>query len=155
MAVTRPVLPMTGGCSCGAIRYEIASFPLLLYTCNCTECQTASGSAFALNMPVTTKSLGIVKGEPRAWRHLSSSGAEVCSWFCGECGARIYGSRKSRPQSMNLRAGTLDDTGWLVPVVHTFLESAQPWMRALVRSADDAKCFETSPPDYEQLGRKW
>jgi hypothetical protein len=30
---------MTGGCQCGVIRYEITSFPLLLYTCNCTECQ--------------------------------------------------------------------------------------------------------------------
>ena len=53
--MARPVLPLSGGCSCGAIRYEIASFPLLLYSCNCTDCQTASGSAFALNMPVATK----------------------------------------------------------------------------------------------------
>jgi hypothetical protein len=34
MGKTLPTLPLTGGCSCGAIRYEIASFPLLLYTCN-------------------------------------------------------------------------------------------------------------------------
>ena len=52
MRADRPSLPLTGGCSCGAIRYEVASFPLLLYTCNCSDCQTASGSAFALNMPV-------------------------------------------------------------------------------------------------------
>src|SRR6201987_61855 len=32
----RPSLPLPGGCSCGAIRYEIGSFPLVLYTCNCT-----------------------------------------------------------------------------------------------------------------------
>jgi len=25
---------MTGRCQCGVIRYEITSFPLLLYTCN-------------------------------------------------------------------------------------------------------------------------
>jgi hypothetical protein len=155
MTATRPVLPLTGGCSCGAIRYEITAFPLLLYSCNCSNCQTASGAAFALNMPVTTKSLRIIKGEPKGWHHLSPSGAEVCSWFCGDCGARLYGSRKSRPQSMNLRAGTLDDTDWLVPVVHTFLESGQPWIRSLVRSAVDVECYETSPPDYEQLGRKW
>ena len=49
------MLPLTGGCSCGAIRYEVTSFPLLLYTCNCTDCQSASGSAFALNMPVATQ----------------------------------------------------------------------------------------------------
>jgi hypothetical protein len=29
--------------SCGAIRFEITSFPLLLYSCNCTDCQTAYG----------------------------------------------------------------------------------------------------------------
>src|ERR1700744_1586115 len=151
MTAVRPTLPLTGGCSCGGIRYEVTSFPLLLYTCNCTDCQTASGAAFALNMPVATKSFRIVKGEPRGWRHPSPSGAEVCSWFCDVCGARIYGSRGSRPGSMNLRAGALDDTRWLMPVAHTFMASAQPW----VRPAANAECYETSPPDFAQLGRKW
>jgi hypothetical protein len=32
MSSTRPSLPLNGGCVCGAIRYEIGSFPLLLYT---------------------------------------------------------------------------------------------------------------------------
>ena len=47
MRMTKPILPMTGGCQCGAIRYEIVGFPLFLYTCNCTDCQRQSGSAFA------------------------------------------------------------------------------------------------------------
>ena len=47
MSKTLPTLPLTGGCSCGAIRYEVTSFPLLLYTCNCTDCQTPSGSVVA------------------------------------------------------------------------------------------------------------
>src|SRR3981189_1170177 len=75
--LARPSLPMTGGCSCGAIRYEIASFPLLLYTCNCTDCQTASGSAFALNMPVLTKDFHSSQGEPKGWRRPSPSGRYV------------------------------------------------------------------------------
>jgi hypothetical protein len=65
---------MTGGCSCRAIRYEIASFPLLLYTCNCTDCQTASGSAFALNMPVWAGDFRILHGQPKGWRRNSPSG---------------------------------------------------------------------------------
>ena len=142
---------MTGGCSCGAIRYELTSFPLLLYTCNCTDCQTSSGSAFALNMPVATKGFRIVQGEPKGWHHLSPSGAEVSSWFCGECGARIYGSRKSRPDSMNLRAGTLDDTGWLTPVAHMFTQSAQAWMKP----ADGAECFGTAASDFAPLAHRW
>jgi hypothetical protein len=77
---------MTGGCSCGAIRYQIASFPLLLYTCNCTNCQTASGSAFALNMPVLREGFHILRGEPKGWHHISPMGVRVISWFCGDCG---------------------------------------------------------------------
>ncbi len=151
MGQNKPSLPMTGGCSCGAIRYEITSFPLLAYTCNCTNCQTASGSAFALNMPVATKGFRITKGEPKGWHHRSPSDAEVCSWFCGECGARIYGSRKMRPDSVNIRAGTLDDTKWLTPVAHIFLRSAQPW----VKSADGAECQDEEPTDFIPFARKW
>jgi hypothetical protein len=142
---------MTGGCSCGAIRYEITSFPLLLYSCNCTDCQTSSGSAFALNMPVATKGFRIVMGEPKGWHHLSPSGGEVSSWFCGECGARIYGSRKSRPDSMNLRAGTLDDTSWLKPIAHMFVQSAQTW----VKPADGAECFDEGASDFAALAQRW
>ena len=151
MSARRPVLPLTGGCSCGAIRYEVTSFPLLLYTCNCTDCQTASGSAFALNMPVATKDFHILRGEPKGWHHSSPSGAEVTSWFCGDCGARIYGSRQSRPESMNLRAGTLDDTGWLVPVAHMFMKSAQPW----IQPAANAACHEVGPDDFRPLAKAW
>jgi hypothetical protein len=142
---------MSGGCACGAVRYRIASFPLLLYSCNCTDCQTISGSAFALNMPVATEGFRITAGEPKAWRRLSPSGGEVASWFCGECGSRLYGERKSRPQSINVRAGTLDDTSWLVPSAHMFMRSAQAW----VVPAAGAECHETSPPDFRPLAEKW
>jgi len=151
MGVTRPVLPMTGGCSCGAIRYEIASFPLLLYTCNCTDCQTASGSAFALNMPVLTKDFHIRQGVPKGWHHTSPTGVAVISWFCGDCGGRIYGERAGRPESMNVRAGTLDDTTWLVPVAHMFMTSAQRW----VLPAANAECHEIGPNDFRPLAEKW
>ena len=149
--MNKPSLPMMGGCSCGAIRYAITSFPLLLYTCNCTDCQRTSGSAFALNMPVAASGFHITHGEPKGWHHKSPSGAEVTSWFCDECGARIYGSRASRPQSMNIRAGTLDDTTWLRPIAHMFTRSAQGW----VKLADGAECHEVGPADFLPLADKW
>lgn len=151
MTTTPPSLPLTGGCSCGAIRYEIGSFPLLLYSCNCTDCQTASGSAFALNMPVATAEFRIVKGEPKGWRRPSPSGADVTSWFCGDCGGRIYGERKGRAETVNVRAGTLDDTTWLTPVAHMFTRSAQPW----VQPAAGAECYEIGPSDFRPLAAAW
>jgi hypothetical protein len=151
MSVTRPVLPMTGGCPCGAIRYQIASFPLLVYTCNCTNCQTASGSAFALNMPVRARDFHILQGEPKGWHHLSPKGVPVTSRFCADCGGRIYGERAKRPEIVNLRAGTLDDTSWLVPAAHFFTRSAQAW----VQPADNARCYETEPEDFSALIPVW
>ena len=138
MSPESPALPLTGGCSCGAIRYEIASFPLLLYTCNCTNCQRTSGSAFALNMPVVAKDFHILQGSPKGWHHISPTGVAVISWFCGDCGGRLYGDRAGREEIVNLRARTLDDTSWLVPVAHMYMKSAQPW----VLSAANAECHE-------------
>jgi hypothetical protein len=159
MSVTRPTLPMTGGCSCGAIRYEVVSFPLLLYTCHCTNCQTASGSAFALNMPVLARDFHILRGEPRGWRHLSPRGVQVTSRFCSDCGGRLYGERAGRAEIVNLRAGTLDDTTWLVPVAHLFMKSAQPWVQSWVQSwvlpAATAECHETQPGDFSALMPAW
>ena len=151
MSVKPPSLPLTGGCPCGGIRYEVTSFPLLLYTCNCTNCQRTSGSAFALNMPVKTKDFHVLQGEPKGWRRLSPSGADVTSWFCGDCGGRIYGERVGRPQSINIRAGTLDDTKWLVPVAHMYMRSAQPW----VQPAEHAECHEVAPNDFQAAARAW
>ena len=151
MSPKRPALPMTGGCPCGAIRYRITSFPLLLYTCNCTDCQRASGSAFALNMPVLSKDFRILQGEPRGWRHLSPKGVEVTTRFCGDCGGRLYGERSGRAEIVNLRAGTLDDTKWLVPVAHMYMRSAQPW----VQPATHAECHEVGPDDFRPLAEKW
>ena len=151
MKAKRPALPLTGGCSCGAIRYEIAGFPLLLYTCNCTDCQKHTGSAFALNMPVRVVDFRILRGKPKGWNHTSPSGMAVISRFCGDCGGRLYGERASRPQTINVRAGTLDDTKWLVPAAHFFMRSAQSW----VQPADGAVCIETQPDGWDDLLLVW
>ena len=45
-------VPQTGGCQCGAIRYEIREAPHLVYTCHCTECQRLTGSVFSMELVV-------------------------------------------------------------------------------------------------------
>ncbi|HLI66351.1 MAG TPA: GFA family protein [Caulobacteraceae bacterium] len=147
----RPVLPLSGGCQCGAVRYEVSAPPLILYACHCTDCQRQSGAAFTLNMPVPAAAFRITKGEPAGWRRPNASGQNTTSWFCGACGGRIYGSRENRPEAHTLRAGTLDDTRWLKPVAHFFRRSAQPWERF----DDGAPVFDTMPEDVRPLATAW
>lgn len=146
-----PRLPLAGGCSCGAIRYEIRSFPLLLYACHCTDCQTASGSAFALNMPVKKSYLGILRGKLKGWHRQRAGGDQVTTWFCDRCAASLYADRESRSDIATIRAGTLDDTSWLVPMTQLFTRSAQRWMK----DSSWAECYETVPADFLTLISRW
>jgi len=121
---------------------------------HCTQCQRQTGSAFGMSMPVATNSFHIVKGKPKAWQRPTASGdAVVTSWFCDNCGGRIYGERNTRPDSVNVRAGTLDDTTWLIPAAHFFMGNAQPWETV----GETSICFETipGPDDFREAAERW
>jgi hypothetical protein len=40
-------IPFTGGCSCGAIRYESTAEPIMMFKCHCRDCQQTTGGGFA------------------------------------------------------------------------------------------------------------
>jgi hypothetical protein len=61
-------LPLTGGCQCGAVRYEIAAAPLAVYACHCTDCQRQSGGDFALSLIAPRESVRITKGTRKSGR---------------------------------------------------------------------------------------
>ena len=149
----RPSLPLRGGCACGAIRYQVRAMPLFLYACHCTDCQRQSGSAFSLGLPVAASAFQIERGQAKAWPFVGGTGIPSRFYFCETCGGRIYGERDGSERVI-LRAGTLDDTSWLVPRAHYFMRSAQPFMRSpqpWERLAGDTACFATLPSETEVL----
>jgi hypothetical protein len=58
-------LPQTGGCQCGAVRYEITQAPIMVYTCHCTDCQRMTSSAFSLGCVLPDGAFRLVRGEPK------------------------------------------------------------------------------------------
>jgi hypothetical protein len=142
------VFPQTGGCLCGAIRYEIVETPTMAYTCHCTHCQRLSASAFSLAIGVAGEAFRLTAGEPKELRRVSDSGNIGTRWVCPECGVWICGGSKPGPTPGTglrmVRAGTLDDTSWVRPTVHFWTRSAQPW---IVFPPGD-RVFETQPDDF-------
>lgn len=140
-------LPQTGGCLCGAVRYESTAPPVLTYTCHCTACQRITGSAFSAALLVQAETCRFVGGETRGFERVADSGRSVTRWVCAACG--IWLCNGARPGTapdgslFALRAGTLDDTDWFRPEVHFFSRSAQPWV---VLPRGDTR-FETQPED--------
>jgi len=141
----------TGGCQCGAVRYEVTGEPLTLYACHCTACQTQSGSAFGLTMKLPREGFRITKGKPKSFIAYADSGKEKHGYFCGDCGTRIYGDAPSKPEIVSLKPGTLDDTGWLRPIGNMWTNSAQPW----VPVDPTALNYVRQPETQDDLNARW
>src|SRR5579872_3787901 len=80
-------LPLTGGCQCGRLRYEITEPPRLIYACHCTDCQKMTGSAFSMALVIGCGSFRLTAGEPRAVRRTADSGRAITRWVCPDCGS--------------------------------------------------------------------
>jgi len=140
-------LPLTGGCQCGALRYEITEVPRLTYACHCTDCQRMTSSAFSMAIVVSEIGFRLTKGEPRSIQRTADSGHVTTRWVCPDCGSWICGAPRASSATPGavraVRAGTLDDTSWLRPMPHFWTRSKQPWV-ALPKSS---RRFETQPAD--------
>ncbi len=144
-------LPLTGGCQCGALRYEIRAEPLSVYVCHCTECQKQSASAFSMSVMVPRDSLVYSKGKPRRFERTADSGRVIASDMCETCGVRPVNHPLANDKVSILKPGTLDDTSWLHPVGHIWTRSAQPWVPIPADSVID----EGHPSDLSGLIAAW
>ncbi|SEO44625.1 Uncharacterized conserved protein [Rhodospirillales bacterium URHD0017] len=119
-------LPLHGRCLCGAINYRLNGAPLLVYVCHCHDCQTRSGSAFSLNILIQTADL-TVSGSVNAARRTTPKGREVEENTCPVCGTFMLAHAVAAPDYTSLRAGTLDDASWAIPIAQAYVSSAIPW----------------------------
>lgn len=117
----------SGGCECGALRYELSADPLAQSMCHCTQCQRQSGSAFSMSLVVPREGFRFSQGEPKVYVTKADSGADKECLFCADCGIRIANRLSSMPATINVKPGTLDERDWLRPVVAVWTSSKQPW----------------------------
>ncbi len=119
----------TGGCLCGAVRYETAWPPLFTGVCHCRNCQRQAGTAFSVIVGVPLAGLER-HGELTTYQDGSDAGREVYRKFCGKCGSPLFSETASGTEQgmLFIKAGTLDDVKDLAPNVHFWTSSAQDWV---------------------------
>jgi len=123
------VMSLTGQCLCGAIRYQIESVPAMSGVCHCKNCQRQAGSAFSILAAVPKSEFSFNSGEPKLYEDSDThNGNMVERWFCGTCGSPIYTVVDSQPDTVYLRAGTMDDTSSLQPQFQVWCDSKQNWV---------------------------
>lgn len=119
---------ISGGCLCGAVRYESSGDVLGTSVCHCTHCQQVSGSAFSVNVRVPVSSVSLTGDGVSTYTDTADSGNKVERTFCGRCGSSIASEPASMPGVFIIKAGTLDDRSWLKPETHIWTRSSQPWV---------------------------
>ena len=120
--------PITGGCLCGKIRYEVSQPLQNIIACHCTHCQKASGAGASHNAVLPTSALTFTSGQPRLYADTAQSGNILNRYFCGDCGSPIVSQREKVPGMMVLKVGTLDTPGDMKLVMNIWTSSARPWM---------------------------
>ena len=99
---------LSGGCACGAIRYECEAAPVMMVNCHCRDCQRANGAAYAAVLAVPLAALRL-QGEPRYHRVIAASGKGIERGFCPNCGSQLMVKLDLLPDMIELHAGSLDD----------------------------------------------
>jgi len=117
--------PFTGGCACGAIRYEVSARPITMFNCHCRDCQRTTGGAFTPVVYVPAKAFKITKGSPRYYSTPSAMVGHDKRGFCPECGSRLFGGETEHGQGIT--ASSLDDPSLFKPGVNMWISDAQPW----------------------------
>jgi hypothetical protein len=117
---------ISGGCACGAIRYETDAAPVVMVNCHCRDCQRSAGSAYAAVM-IVPKAAVQLRGEPRFYRTIGDAGNAVERGFCPTCGAPVVAKLDRFPDLIGLAAASLDDPSQYKPTMDIFTGSAHAW----------------------------
>jgi hypothetical protein len=116
---------LTGGCNCGAVRFEVTEPLLRASYCHCTRCQRRSGAAASPNARPAPGSFRIVAGEDRlrAWK--PSDGGE--KWFCGDCGSALFARMPGEADPISIRMGAFDGDPGIRLSARQFVAYAAAW----------------------------
>jgi hypothetical protein len=116
----------TGGCLCGAVRYEAEGEPQFAGHCYCSDCRKASGSGFIPFMGFASTAVRF-SGETRQFRSKAANGGEAVRNSCPVCGGLVFGGVVGEDISHTIYAGSLDDPSAFEPRIAIFTQGRPAW----------------------------
>jgi hypothetical protein len=118
-------LPLTGGCLCGGVRFEVTERPLSAGYCHCNRCQRRTGTAASAQAHIVPGSLRITSGEELLRAYEPPDGfAKV---FCSACGSSLWSRRPDDGDIAAVRLGVFDSDPGVRPEHRQYVAYAAPW----------------------------
>ena len=118
-------LPLTGGCMCGGVRFEVTEAPLYAGYCHCTRCQRRTGTAASISARIAPGALHVTKGAELIKAYEPPDGFHKL--FCGECGSALWSQDPEDVDVLSVRLGAFDEDPGVRPSYHQYVAYAAPW----------------------------
>lgn len=115
---------ITGGCFCGAVRFEVAGPEKFACFCHCHSCQHASGAPVVAWATYAHETFRLTRGE----MHCYQSSPGVTRGICSACGTSISYEHVDRPGDIDLTLNSLDDPSAPVLKAHIWTEDKPDWL---------------------------
>lgn len=133
---------LTGGCYCGAIRYEVRSAPVNRTLCHCEMCRRTTGAPCVAWFTVPKGQLHLSGAAPTSFRS-SSHGTRS---FCATCGTQLTFADDDYPGDIDVSTCSLDHPAAAAPTSHIFTASQVPWLHC----ADELPRFARSRAEEQK-----
>ncbi|RWP66801.1 GFA family protein [Mesorhizobium sp.] len=117
----------TGGCACGAVRYEAKAAPIFENHCQCRDCQKRSGTGHGSYLTFASRADVAITGTTTNWRVAADNGNVKIHSFCPVCGTPVYLTYTAMPEPITVHVASLDDPSRFNPTVVTYGSRALPW----------------------------
>jgi hypothetical protein len=117
--------PLTGGCLCGGVRFEVTEAPTIAAWCHCTRCQARTGGTASAQARMNPGAVRIVQGEELVSGYQPPDGMVKC--FCSVCGAHLFSRAPDDPAPLSVRLGAFDGEPPVLPSLHQFTAYAPSW----------------------------
>ncbi len=128
----------TGGCHCGAVRYEVTGNQQHVALCHCADCRKSAGAPMVAWAAFGEDDFRLIQGKPSTF---NSSGKAMRS-FCPACGSGLYYTNAEYlPGIVDIQSATLDDPEAFRPGAHIQTAERLSWME----TAHTLPAFERFP----------
>lgn len=132
-------MPLTGGCHCGAIRYEVSGEPKTHALCHCRDCRRHAGAPMVGWSMFAADAVKIVRGVPKVY----ASSEHGRRQFCPDCGTGLfYVNDNILPGIIDVQSATLDDPDVIPARAHIQVAERIAWMAR----AHELPAFDRFPP---------
>ncbi len=136
-------MTMTGGCHCGAVRYEVEGEAMTHALCHCSDCRRHAGAPVVGWTMYPEAALRITRGAVKVYASSDHGRRE----FCADCGTGLfYRNVENLPGIVDIQSATYDDPDAVPAQAHIQTAERISWMAG----AHLLPAFDRFPPMDDQ-----